>query len=141
MEKKVEIYIDGSCLANGKKTAIAGIGIVGYSNGIRIFTYSKLDTDLKTNNEAEYAALVDALSLIDLDIKEDVDITIYSDSKLIVNQMKGLWKISKKELKELHDIAKRYIKRANNPIQLVWIPRTRNTEANALAQNITNAKK
>ncbi len=43
-----------------------------------------------TNNYAEYFCLIKALE--QLEPHRDEEITVFSDSKLLVNQMKGKWK-------------------------------------------------
>ena len=54
----------------------------------------------KTNNEAEYTALLKGVQTI-LDLKL-VNINIYSDSELIVNQIKGNYKIKNDRMIALH---------------------------------------
>jgi ribonuclease HI len=64
--------------------------------------------DWITNNEAEYLTLIRALErLLTLvnDGKSDTSVTILGDSELVVNQVNGLWKIKKPELRVLRDRA------------------------------------
>jgi ribonuclease HI len=57
-----------------------------------------------TNNEAEYQALIDGLKAVS-EWKPD-RLEIYLDSKLVVEQMKGGYRVKKPELKRLHDEAR-----------------------------------
>jgi ribonuclease HI len=86
-----------------------------------------------SNNFAEYSALVAALNELQrLGIKEDV--IIKSDSKLVVNQMNGKWKGKKggylEKFREAYGLAKKFERLA-----FVWIPREKNTEADALSRD------
>lgn len=71
-----------------------------------------------TNNEMEYQALIKALELANSGDK------IFSDSKLIVNQVNEEWKVKDKGLGLYCDKAKELKKRKN--ITLTWIPREQN---------------
>src|SRR5580692_459813 len=58
-----------------------------------------------TNNVAEYYALIAALDYAAASgIKR---LRVYSDSQLIVNQIKGLYKVKHAELRALHERAKK----------------------------------
>jgi len=83
-----KIYVDGGgwksriCLVDGDKTII------------------KTRKGSPTNNELEYLAVLYALEYIEDHYSDDV-ITIYSDSKLVVNQLENKWKIMNQGLWEL----------------------------------------
>lgn len=59
----------------------------------------------KTNNEAEYLALVIGLLLIKKEMQEGDSIHIVSDSELLIKQMNKEYKVRKAELKLLYDVA------------------------------------
>jgi len=71
-----------------------------------------------TSNEAEYAAIIWAL-----DVASDGDL-IFSDSKLIVNQINGEWKIKAKNLFPFYIKAREIF--ASKDIILKWISRDYN---------------
>ena len=58
-----------------------------------------------TNNEAEYSAVIFALSKFKADfgkrIAKEIEVEIRSDSELLVNQMKGSYKIENEKLQPL----------------------------------------
>jgi ribonuclease HI len=57
-----------------------------------------------TNNEAEYRTLIDALERLLRVVGDEsrhTSVTVYGDSQLVVNQVNGLWKIKKPELRLL----------------------------------------
>ena len=60
-----------------------------------------------TNNEAEYQALIDGLKAV-AEWKPD-RLEIYLDSKLVVEQMKGSYRVKKPELKRKYDEAKKLL--------------------------------
>lgn len=55
-----------------------------------------------TNNQAEYYGLINGLAWIDTNIEEVDDLQIVMDSLLIVNQVKGLFKVKNPELIKRH---------------------------------------
>lgn len=78
-----------------------------------------------TNNVAEYSAVIFALESV-----HDEGLDFYLDSLLVVNQLKGLWKIKDENLKVLN----LKIKDLTKNLKVSWnhIPREENLEADAL---------
>ena len=79
----------------------------------------------KTNNEAEYLALLKTLDLVNEKKAGSGEQVIRSDSKLVVNQVKGEWQVKEPRLKELNDRAKDAIQKLGS-VKLEWIPRREN---------------
>jgi len=125
MPNSASIYIDGGSRGN-PGPAGAGIIIKTKEN-----THSfSIPLGNQTNNYAEYEALLFSLkeaSKLNLD-----DITIYSDSELLVNQMKGIYKVKSPNLINSY---KKAITLAKNfrSIKFTHIPREKNKEADKLA--------
>ena len=135
MSNRVKIYVDGSCRNNGSPEAIGGIGIIIEE----AFEQSSISTlvEATTNNQAEYLAVRMAVEkAVEYKLK---DIVIYSDSKLIVNQIKGFWRVNDLKLQELRD---EVVSRLDyfDSFEIEWIPRAEN-KANDIAQNITEKEK
>jgi ribonuclease HI len=108
----------------------AGLGfVIKDQNGQTVCSnYEYLGT--RTNNEAEYSAMIAALSeLVRLEIREAV---IYADSELMVKQMKGLYKVKNLRLQELHKKATA-LTRNFDSLRFEHIPRAQNAEADSLA--------
>jgi acyl dehydratase/ribonuclease HI len=83
-----------------------------------------------TNNVAEYYALIAALDYAAASgIKR---LRIYSDSQLIVNQIKGLYKVKHPDLRPLHERAKKQAA-ALESFTIQYIPREQNRDADDLA--------
>jgi len=92
----LKIYTDGASRKNPGPSAYAFIFVRGEE--IIYSTSQYLGT--KTNNTAEYTAVIEAL-------KKAVEYTrwkveVYSDSELIINQINGEWRIKNDRLKNLH---------------------------------------
>jgi len=82
-----------------------------------------------TNNYAEYVCLIKALEY--LGSLRDEKITVFSDSRLLVNQMKGEWRFKKGAYREKYIEAKELAGRFSD-LRFEWIPREKNSEADEL---------
>lgn len=83
-----------------------------------------------TNNVAEYRGLIAALTaLAELDPHATVEVRM--DSKLVVEQMSGRWKIQNPTLARLAQEARKAF--PTGAVRYKWIPREQNAVADALA--------
>ncbi len=83
-----------------------------------------------TNNVAEYYALIAALDYAAASgIKR---LRVYSDSQLIVNQIKGLYKVKHPDLRPLHERAKKQAASLES-FTIQYVPREQNRDADDLA--------
>jgi acyl dehydratase/ribonuclease HI len=83
-----------------------------------------------TNNVAEYYALIAALDYAAANgIRR---LRVYSDSQLIVNQIKGLYKVKHPALRPLHERAKKQAA-ALESFTIQYVPREQNRDADDLA--------
>ncbi|HET7289835.1 MAG TPA: ribonuclease HI family protein [Thermodesulfobacteriota bacterium] len=120
------IHIDGAARGNPGE---AGIGVlIEEENGGSREVKKYLGT--RTNNQAEYSALITALES-SRDYKNR-EIRIFTDSLLLANQMNGFWKVKHPEIKELYSKAKGLIEGFSR-VTIKHIPREENTEADRLA--------
>jgi ribonuclease HI len=85
---------------------------------------------VSTNNVAEYHGLIAGLKSA-YAIDEDARIHVQLDSKLIVEQMSGRWKIKHPDMQQLAKQAFEVI--GARPVVFEWIPREKNTLADSLA--------
>jgi ribonuclease HI len=83
-----------------------------------------------TNNVAEYYALVAALDYAAA--KGIKRLRVYSDSQLIVNQMKGLYKVKHPDLRPLHERARKQAA-GLEAFSIQYVPREQNREADQAA--------
>jgi ribonuclease H / adenosylcobalamin/alpha-ribazole phosphatase len=83
-----------------------------------------------TNNVAEYSGLIAGLrAAADLGA---VEVEARMDSKLVVEQMSGRWRIKHPGLRPLAAEAATLVRRFDT-VRFVWVPRERNRRADALA--------
>jgi broad specificity phosphatase PhoE/ribonuclease HI len=92
-----------------------------------------------TNNVAEYRGLIAALELA-REHAGGAPVEVRMDSKLVVEQMAGRWKIKHPDMNSLAMRA-RAIARDLGPITWTWVPRAQNARADALANAALDAEK
>ena len=80
---EIDVYTDGSCSNNGKKGAIAGLGVYFKENDCR--NCSERIEDKQTNNTAELKAIIKACEILEKEILKEYIINIYSDSMYSIN--------------------------------------------------------
>ena len=83
-----------------------------------------------TNNQAEYQALIEGLKAV-TDWKPD-RLEIYLDSKLVVEQLNGGYRVKNPELQPLHRQAKELLD-GFSEVVVAHVDRERNRGADALA--------
>ncbi|MEN9693112.1 MAG: hypothetical protein RLZZ330_756 [Actinomycetota bacterium] len=91
---------------------------------------------IATNNWAEYNALLAGLKLVN-ELNPLAQVEVMMDSKLVVEQMSGRWKIKHPDMRKLAMEASRLFTPSN--VQYKWIPREENTLADALCNEILDA--
>ena len=97
---KIHLYTDGGSRGNQfAEGGKAAIGIVVCDDHDEIITCHKQYLGRATNNQAEYQALITALSLIQNYHPKEV--TCFSDSQLMIKQMNGVYRIKDKKLQKL----------------------------------------
>jgi acyl dehydratase/ribonuclease HI len=91
-----------------------------------------------TNNVAEYYALIAAL---DYAAAQGIRrLRVYSDSQLIVNQIKGLYKVKHPALRPLHERAKKQAATLE-AFSIQYVPREQNQDADDLANEALDGTK
>ena len=122
------LYVDG---AADLHTKTAGIGGVISINGQEIMSFSEPLID-KTNNEAEYMAMIKGAHIsLELNI---TNLDIYSDSELIVNQINGKYKVKNDRMKQLHSSVMLELNHMDH-WSVTHVRREKNTRADALSKN------
>lgn len=126
------IYIDGGARGNPGPSAL-GVLFLEETGKILKEYYQCLGR--KTNNEAEYLALIFALKKIKLlfgkEKIENLPIKIKSDSELLVKQMNGQYKIKEPSLQKLF-IEAWNLKIGFKNLKFYLIPREENKRADKL---------
>ena len=90
-----------------------------------------------TNNVAEYSGLIAGIALAN-EFAPDAELEIRMDSKLVIEQMAGRWKIKHPDMKPLALAAQRAL--AGRQVVWTWIPREENKAADALLNAALDGK-
>ena len=132
-------YIDGQSIGNEKsgqarkaKIAIAFRWEGAAPEAPHVKVVSE-DVGDKTNNEAEYHALIRLLSIMESHLtvgqggisRSMGEVRICSDSELLVKQVSGEYKVKEDRLRKLRDEAKRLLDGMRS-VRLEWVPREEN---------------
>lgn len=130
---KYKIKIDGAAIPN---PGPAGIGVIIYNPDNKKIKEVKKYIGHASNNVAEYTSLIEGLKEVSK-LARNVD--VFSDSQLLVNQMKGNYRVKDKKLRELFIEAKTLEKKFD---QVVYhqVPREKNKQADQLANIAINLK-
>jgi ribonuclease HI len=133
MADQVYMYFDGASKGNpGPSGAAYWVKLENTSYG----EYKFLGNE-QTNNFAEYSGLI--LGLKNLDKYRDQNIKVHGDSKLVIEQMKGKWKVNSPNLIPLWQEAQELIKDFKN-IEFIHIDRSLNSKADILANMAVNTQ-
>lgn len=97
--------------------------------GTRLRTFHRF-IGAATNNQAEYQALIDGLKAI-ADWKPD-KFDVYLDSKLVVEQVNGKWRVKETGLKELHQQVLELLKPYGDRVSVRHVDRSQNKVADKL---------
>lgn len=130
----VEVYSDGGSRGNPGQAAI-GFLIYGPKKEILEQYYESIG--VRTNNFAEYHAIIKALAAVKKYNPQEV--IVYTDSSLACNQINGFWKIKDEGIKKMVlEIRKEIL---NFKIfKIFYIPREKNKEADKLVNIALNLK-
>ncbi len=103
----VYIYTDGASRNNPGKSA-SGYRIFDEKHGLIV--KSAFYNGIKTNNEAEYLAIIAALEKAVERFGHDEEVRLFSDSEVAVRQLTGRYRVKEKGLKALNAKAAGLIK-------------------------------
>jgi len=128
---KYKLFVDGACSGNPGPGG-AGVVVIGPDEVEVASKGFNLGPDF-TNNKAEYSALIRGLELLkELNCKIDI-LEIFSDSKLVVEQIRGNYEVRNEELQILYEAALQLLE--SIPVyEIIFIPRKYNRQADALAR-------
>jgi probable phosphoglycerate mutase len=125
---KLIIEADGGSRGN-PGPAGSGAVVINGDTGEVLFEVAKF-IGTATNNVAEYTALMAGLSQA-LELNSEASILVRMDSKLVIEQMTGSWKIKHPDMIKLAADTQKLASGRN--ITWTWIPREQNSRADALA--------
>jgi ribonuclease HI len=125
--KQLYIYTDGASRGNPGE---AGAGIIIINKDGKVIKKIKKYLGNTTNNVAEYLALIIALKEA-LKLKGDA-VHLFSDSELIVRQIKGIYKVRDRKMRVLFNEVKKLLSKFIL-YDIICIDRRKNKEADKLA--------
>ncbi|MGL5866381.1 MAG: reverse transcriptase-like protein [Dermatophilaceae bacterium] len=133
MSRRLTVEADGGSRGNP--------GIAGYGALVRDTDTGALLAERAeplgraSNNVAEYRGLIAGLSAV-VALDPSAEVLVRMDSKLVVEQMSGRWKIKHPDMRalalEAREVARR-ISDGGGSVRYTWIPRAENAAADALS--------
>ena len=123
----ITAFFDGGARQN---PGPAGYGVYIVDDNGAVLAELHGSLGIATNNIAEYRGLIAALQwAVDNNVTE---ITIKGDSLLIVEQMRGNYKVKNEGLKPLHMQARMLVMQIGN-VKFAHVPREQNKDADRLS--------
>ncbi len=113
------IYTDGASRRNPGKSA-SGYEILDDSH--RLLARQSVYNGIRTNNEAEYIAFIEALKRAGTEYGYGSEIDLCSDSELMVKQLRGEYKVKDAKIKAYHSEARALMERFK-VVRLTSVPR------------------
>jgi ribonuclease HI len=130
--KTLRLRTDGASRGNPGPAAI-GV-VIEDDQGTKLRTFHRC-IGVRTNNEAEYQALIDGLKAV-ADWKPE-RLEIFLDSKLVVEQVNGTYRVKKAELRPLYDEVK-HLLGGFGEVEITHVERENNKGADKLANMALN---
>ena len=130
-KKSYNLFTDGACeFDDDYKPVNAGIGgLLKMDNNI-IFSFSE-NIGKKTNNEAEYSALIKGIEIC---VESNfLNISIFLDSELVVKQINGDYKVKNDRMSILHKKTHELLSNLKS-WKIIHILRDKNVEADELSK-------
>ena len=128
MPRELVIEADGGSRGNPGQSG-SGAVVIDPLTG-EILAEIGLYGGVASNNVAEYKAMIAGVRRA-LAIDPDAELHIRMDSKLVVEQMSGRWKIKHPDMADLAAEARELL--TGTPVRFEWIPRLQNSRADKLA--------
>lgn len=143
--KKIFINTDGGSRGNPGPAAV-GIVFADESDKV-LYTYKEFIGSDKTNNEAEYEALIRAFDILSKSkwLQEHDgqggEIMCRLDSKLVVEQVLGNYKVKQDHLKVLISKVHDFSDRHQVKVSFIHVPREKNKLADKLVNEALDERK
>lgn len=132
--KKLFVFADGGARGN---PGPAAIGFIVKDAQGKILKKEGKYIGKATNNVAEYQAVIKALEwLVNESRVTSQRVTFFLDSKLIVNQLNGLFKIKNPNLRSLIVKARQLEQEVGGNVSYNFISREKNREADTLVNQV-----
>jgi len=128
------LFVDG---ASRNNPGPSGAGIYLEKDGVLVIKEGYY-LGIKTNNQAEYLALLLGLLIVTEQMQSGDELTIISDSQLLVRQLTGFYKVKQPHLQVLYTLCREKIQKLSAVIKHVL--RDENSKADAMANHGVDCK-
>jgi probable phosphoglycerate mutase len=128
MARELIVEADGGSRGNPGQAG-SGAVVIDAASG-ELLAELGLYVGVASNNVAEYRGMIAGIQRA-MAIDPDAVLTVRLDSKLVVEQMSGRWKIKHPAMAELAAEARQLL--TGTPVRFEWIPREQNSRADRLA--------
>lgn len=130
----IEVYTDGGSRGNPGKSACA---FVIFKDKVEVVAKNYY-LGIKTNNQAEYEGLIKGLEYV----KESnyTNVRFFSDSELMVKQLKKLYRVKDEGIKILYDKAEKLISQLSS-FEITHVRRESNKRADLLVNKCLDEEK
>jgi ribonuclease HI len=146
MKNKIIIYTDGGSRGNPGPAGIGGvISLVDIKTGafVKKSEFSEFIGDNRTNNEAEYEALIYALDqakkVVNKKEAKQISVECFLDSELVVKQLNHQYKLRDKRIQKYFIIIWNLMLDYSE-VRFTHVRREQNREADALVNNALDKK-
>lgn len=126
------IYIEADGGSRGNPGPAAYGALLRDARTRKVLAEAAESVGIATNNVAEYNGLIAGLRLFQ-EFTPDADLEVRMDSKLVIEQMAGRWKIKHPDMRPLALEARRL---APPDVEWTWVPREQNKDADALLNKV-----
>lgn len=136
MARVLIVEADGGSRGNPGESGSGAI-VVDQASG-ELLAEISLYGGIASNNVAEYKGMIAGVRRA-LEIDNDAELLVRLDSKLVVEQMSGRWKIKHPAMAELAAEARQLL--TGTPVRFEWMPRLDNSRADRLANLAMDLKR
>jgi ribonuclease HI len=131
---EIKLYGDGGSRGNPGPSAS---GWVLYDMADNLIKQNGFYLGITTNNQAEYQAL--KLGLEDAHKLRAQKVHVFMDSLLVINQMKGIFKVRNRDLWPIHSAIKQLVHDGFQEVTFTHVPRALNKEADRMVNETLDA--
>jgi probable phosphoglycerate mutase len=135
MGRSLIVEADGGSRGN-PGVAAGGAVVVDAASG-ELLAEVGVYVGIATNNVAEYRGMLEGLRRA-FEIDPGASVHVLMDSKLVVEQMSGRWKIKHPDMQHIAREVRELI--GHRPVTFEWVPRLQNSRADALANRAMDMK-
>jgi ribonuclease H / adenosylcobalamin/alpha-ribazole phosphatase len=136
--RRVVIEADGGSRGNPGPAAYGAL--VKDADTGRVLAEEGTPIGVASNNVAEYRGLIAGLTLAQ-QVAPEADIEVRMDSKLVVEQMSGNWKIKHADMRPLALQANALATSRRGATTYTWVPREQNKHADRLANEALDGER